>query len=307
MGEVKHCHHRQPTAEQGDCASVRDLIRSGANVNAIGATGSTALYGAAFRDDEEMVKVLTDTADCDVDFQFQLTGHTVLSLAAQRGNLEIVRRLLETGFVNVDGEKGAIRVPIAARNGHVEVVKLLLKKGTNPNASLPEKQTALHMATERGDVAVIRLLLEDERCDPATVADEGDSPIVIATRAGGLVVVRLLLSALLPGRDREKVQIAQSINTAALHRHIDVGELLQSQGEVIVDLAASWVLDFIIREVALARHREKNNSNIHSNTRRSSMVRRPTPAPRRSRTARHSGTPWTEMIKPLSHECRVKG
>lgn len=48
----------------------------------------------------------------------------------------------------------------AADNGHAKVIRLLLSAGANPNATEGGGQTALIIATERGDSEIVKLLLD---------------------------------------------------------------------------------------------------------------------------------------------------
>ena len=57
-------------------------------------------------------------------------GATPLFVAAEKGDLEVVRLLVESGANKDQGTtgKGATPLYIAARNGHLEVVRLLVSR-----------------------------------------------------------------------------------------------------------------------------------------------------------------------------------
>lgn len=55
-------------------------------------------------------------------------GQTPLHIAAQKGDISIVRLLLDSKTVNVNAQdsSGATPLHLASENGHIEVVKLLV-------------------------------------------------------------------------------------------------------------------------------------------------------------------------------------
>lgn len=62
-------------------------------------------------------------------------GQTPLHIAAQRGDMSIVRLLLTSKFINVDAQDcwGATPLHLASENGHIEVVKLLVAHNAQLN------------------------------------------------------------------------------------------------------------------------------------------------------------------------------
>lgn len=94
-------------------------------------------------------------------------GNTALHLACAAGDIECLRALLCTlpqnqrpplDQKNYDGETC---VHIAALSGHIEIQRLLIWYGADINAREGKGgYTALHIAVERGDEALVQFLLE---------------------------------------------------------------------------------------------------------------------------------------------------
>src|SRR5438045_3159603 len=82
-------------AKSGDLAAVRSLLKGGADPNAAGPDGSTAVHWAVHRDNLEMVNALLAAgARPDLVTRYKVAP---LTLAAQNGNGAIIERLLEAG------------------------------------------------------------------------------------------------------------------------------------------------------------------------------------------------------------------
>ena len=71
--------------------------------------------------------------------------------AARKGDLESMKRLMETVNVNEKAELGGLTaLHVAAWNGHLKIVKLLVKNGANVNEKDGYGCTALHFAALDG-------------------------------------------------------------------------------------------------------------------------------------------------------------
>ncbi len=95
--------------------------------------------------------------DADVKVQSS-TGGTALHFATSKGNVDVVRKLLDSGAsARVKDKRGQLPLHRAAAAGNMPLLKLLLGRGKSPvNATDMDGMTALHHAIGEGhgDIAV---------------------------------------------------------------------------------------------------------------------------------------------------------
>jgi ankyrin repeat protein len=135
--------------------SARLLLEKGADANAKTGTGITPLMNV--RVDGGVALLVSHGADVNA---IGKKGETAVASAAEHGDLEAVRLLLEKGAdVNVPDYRGYTPLMLAAHYDRdaVEIVKLLLAHGADPAAS-GEDETAATLAGKRGDTDLGRLL-----------------------------------------------------------------------------------------------------------------------------------------------------
>jgi ankyrin repeat protein len=110
----------------GNPATVRTLLDQGANIDAKGSGGATALM-----------------------------------MACWWGHLDVVRLLLDRGAnVNAKGPDGYTALMEAARYGRFEITEMLLEKGADVNAKTVTGKTAHSLAKEKGNTELQELLLD---------------------------------------------------------------------------------------------------------------------------------------------------
>ena len=143
--------------ERGNVGKIERLLRSGADPNAIDASGRDAIIAAAWRGREMVVDFLIDKG-VDID-TIDLDGRTPLAWAAINGHVSIVEDLLTHGAdPNARDDTGSTPLIRAAWNGHFDVTKSLLEGGADPLAQDRQGKTALDRAREENWPRVVTLL-----------------------------------------------------------------------------------------------------------------------------------------------------
>ncbi|HUA18788.1 MAG TPA: ankyrin repeat domain-containing protein [Bryobacteraceae bacterium] len=193
--------------------AMRLLSAKGADVNAAGADGSTALMYAAANNDVELVRALIQAgANARLENQF---GTSALTEAAIIGSTPIIDALLQAGadpnFKTPNGETPLMAV---ARTGHVDAAKLLLDAGADIHAKETwGGQSALMWAAAQSQPDMVKFLasrganLNDhgkvhqwerkviQEPRPKDMNKGGFTPLHYAAREGCAACVANLLSA----------------------------------------------------------------------------------------------------------------
>jgi uncharacterized protein len=163
-----------------DGRGVAQWLARGFDPNARDPQGQTALHLALRDDSPQVVESLLKRANLDVD-ALNAAGETPLMMAALRGQLEWVRRLLERGAkVHIDGWSP---IHYAATGPQPKIVALLLDRGAPIEALSPNRTTPLMMAAGYGAEANVDLLLA-RGADPKRRNDRDFDAAAFARQAG---------------------------------------------------------------------------------------------------------------------------
>lgn len=221
---------------------VRELLRTGADVNATQGDGATALHWAAHRSDLAATELLV-RAGADVNRTNEL-GATPLWLASLNGDAAVAGALLAAGAdPNRALASGETPLMTAARSGSVQTVTLLIDHRADVNAAERVRgQTALMWAVDQRHAAIVRTLLtrganvharsavwqqlENTAGNTNSAGDflmshGGSTAILFAARQGDLETAAALLDA------GANVDDADAAGTSALviAAHSDHGQL----------------------------------------------------------------------------------
>ena len=147
--------------ELGEREAALRALEDGADVEARGPDGATALLWAAHRGDRELVAALL-ARDANPDAANDY-GVTPLAAAAVEADAEIVGALLEAGAdVESPNAEGQTALMIVARSGRVDAARALIEHGARVNAHENfGGQTALMWAAAQKHPDMLRLLLDN--------------------------------------------------------------------------------------------------------------------------------------------------
>ncbi|MBL8303517.1 MAG: ankyrin repeat domain-containing protein [Ideonella sp.] len=135
---------------------VARLLKQGFDPNTLDDKGRTALGFALLNDSMRAAEALMESPTLDVN-RLNTAGESALMIAALRGNLDWVKRLLARGAqVNHDGWSA---LHYAASGPNPEVVDLLIRQGANIEGRSPNGTTPLMMAARYGSEPNVDRLL----------------------------------------------------------------------------------------------------------------------------------------------------
>ncbi len=174
----------------GDAQAVKRLLGRGTNINVRDDTGASALMHSTVYADEHMVSMLLKHgADVNAENNAKATALMWSVKSPAKAKL-----LIDHGAdVNAVTEEGLTPLIMAAvLPDSAETVRLLLKHGAEVNAN-SQNFSPLMAASSRGDVEVVKLLLENG-ADATKQNSFGFSPLHGASFNGTAETTRLLLA-----------------------------------------------------------------------------------------------------------------
>jgi len=153
-------------ARDGDKELAEDLLRGGADVNAIGAQGRTALHRALGGGFVEMCRYLIDNkAEVSVVDALKRTSLHWAAMAPVNGKecCELLFEVAEeavVGMLDKQTKSGSTPLHLAAGSNRPEAVSLLLSKGADIKIKDDDDRTAHEAAKAEGHAAVLDVFRE---------------------------------------------------------------------------------------------------------------------------------------------------
>lgn len=209
--------------QQGDPGLVKALLDKGADVNAADLFGWTLLHNAIYHGHPKIVQmVLERGADGSAaDFHGNMPLHMAIELMVCEKN-----QLAEAGKDVTEFNK--CYMTLWRRS---DVLNVLLANDVDVNAKDEDGLTPLHIASKRGDLAIVIALL-DKRAYINAEDKNGLTPLHLASQEGDLAIVRALLDkgAYIDARDNRGLS---PLHLAVYNRHMNVvNELLAKNATI---------------------------------------------------------------------------
>ena len=267
---------------RGDISTSSNLIKRGADLNAVNDNGQTALMQAIRQDQTAVARLLIEQG-AKIDIADE-EGNTALHLAIQNGQLDVVQTLLAKGadpnrsnkakdaplLLATRADYPEIALQLLKRTARPDVVdrydlgplhyavnwrktdlvKALIERGLSPNLKSPNGQMPLMIAAYNGDTKTTNLLIE-KGAQIDLQADDGWTSLHMAAQNGHMPVVAILLD-----RGADMNTQTKSGHTSALlaaeNDHSDVVRHVVSRGIQFAPLAENGRTTFASALVAQA-------------------------------------------------------
>ena len=180
--------------QNGNTEMVKFLLTEKANPNIVTKDGNSALIFASANGNTDIVKALL-AAGAKVN-TINKYGQTALMFASEKDTTDMVKALLDGGAnVNAMNTYGGTALMTAADKGHTEIVKTLLNAGANVNAANKQGYTSLIVAAKNGHIDTVKVLLAAKPDINAAEKTTGWNALIFASAMGYNDIVKLLIDA----------------------------------------------------------------------------------------------------------------
>lgn len=156
------------------------------------------------------------------------TQELMALLAGQRWSDALTALKERNPEVNRPDEQGRTPLGLAAQAGQVSLVRELLRRGANPDQTGPDGRTPLGLAAWEGHVVVVKDLLR-QGAQVALPDRRGKTPLHRACAGGHLPVVKTLIEAGADWRTRD-TSGRHALQDAAYFGRLDILQWLAEQG-----------------------------------------------------------------------------
>ena len=232
----------------GRLDNIKMLIQNGADIQASSSDGSTVLHLASRNSNQEVVEFLlklneisvnaTDNfnqtplmdACCDggrldnikmlirngADIQASSSnGSTVLHLASELSNQEVVEFLLKLNEISVNATDNSNQTPLMHAcydGGRLGNIKMLIRNGADIQASSSDGSTVLHFASAFSNQEIVEFLLKVNKISVNATSNSNQTPLMHACYNGGrLDNIKMLI------QNDADIQASSSNGSTVLH------------------------------------------------------------------------------------------
>ena len=162
-------------AALGNADSVRNLAKSGADVNAVDENGDTAVVVASANGHKEAVTALIELG-ANIN-QSDGKGETAIAAAIRAQNSEMVKTLYEKGAdLNQAVKSGETPLMLASQLGLGDIAQFLTQAGVDLNAKGLNGKTAMYIAVAAGALQLAQIIIK-AGADAEAADDDGKSAL----------------------------------------------------------------------------------------------------------------------------------
>ena len=182
--------------DDGSLDMVKLLISRGADVNYENGRNRTPLILATESKspyDFQMIDMLiSEGADVNKSTK---NGNTVLLSATKYGDQNLMEYLVKLPDINIDCiyNDGATPLMRASYFNYSDIASLLIENGANIEAKNIRNETALYIASFRGFINVVKILVEKYKADINNPDCDGDTPLSVACYENQVEIISYLL------------------------------------------------------------------------------------------------------------------
>ncbi|KAJ0004249.1 hypothetical protein NQD34_010463 [Periophthalmus magnuspinnatus] len=203
--------------------AVKFLLLNNANLNLANARGSTPLHLATEKHLKPLAELLLNRRSTSVNAKDE-DQYTALHWAAQNGDEAITRLLLDKGAaINETDGQGRTPAHVACQHGQENVIRVLLSRGADVRVRGKDNWTALHFAAWQGHLGIVKLLIKQAGADVDGQTTDGRTPLHLASQRGQYRVARILIEL---GAD---VHMTSSGSNTPLHVAAETGHTSTSR------------------------------------------------------------------------------
>ena len=184
--------------KNGQLSLIKNLLKAKVNINALDSKGKSSLDLAVIEGNIAVTNLLiSEGANIEMKDSFALL------YACENGRTKIVKILLENGAdINSKINDGTSAIHLAASSGKLDLIDFLLQKGFDINCENNDRLTPLHyillycIHPEGKDTSLYEKskILIERGAKIDSESSVGDTPLMLATMANDIRVVRLLIS-----------------------------------------------------------------------------------------------------------------
>ncbi|WP_436515837.1 ankyrin repeat domain-containing protein [Ekhidna sp. To15] len=203
----------------------RALLGAGAAIDQVDANGDPAINWATYYGYVASIKFLIEKG---ADLNIKSKHGTPVDVGFRLWHADSVAQAFRE-TLDVDLPKNKKKLISAVRNQNPVLLKKLLAKDIDPNLTDELGTPIIHLASESGDLATLKVLIE-AGADHSKLNRVGQSAMAIASRFGNKAVVEYLLqSGADPNRTGDEYQLTP-IMAAAVNGSVEIVDMLLGAG-----------------------------------------------------------------------------